>query len=264
MSRSYAGVLSGVQKKSFREFAGMVAAKPNRFVINVQRLRKWYDWYSKSSLTNNKKHAMINRALKDQAHMKLLPSMMNQTDAEFVTKVTNYYRPDNADLRTIKGMLIGKSPGIRSKIENVLRSNATNKDDRIFLLFKPRNIRVRLLNGSSAGLTNDQLNQKLLEQGSPLKKYKRNRIHTQVLIHGGSGGNGGNRGMNGKVGKPIGISISGTGMHNTAPKYVNNNSKRSQHNVVRKINIRGGMGGKGGSVGRGGEGGESANVRLSS
>lgn len=262
MSRSYANTLGGVQKKSFGEFADMVASKPNRFVINVERLKKWYDWYSRSSLTNNKKHAMINRALKEQAHMKLLPSMMNQTDAEFVTKITNYYRPDNTDIRKIKGMLIGQSPGTRSKIENVMRSNATNKDDKIFLILKSRNIRERLLNGSSTGLTNDQLNQKLLEQGRPLKKYKRNRVHTQVLIHGGKGGNGGNRGMNGKVGKPIGVSIVGTGMHNTAPKYVNNNSKRSEHNVVRKINIRGGMGGKSGSVGMGGEGGESANVRL--
>ena len=262
MSRSYANALGGVQKKTFREFADMVAAKPNRLVINVERLRKWYDWYSRSSLTNNKKHAMINRALKEQAHMKLLPSMMSQTDAEFVTKITNYYRPDNADIRKIKGMLIGQSPGTRSRIENVMRSNATNKDDRIFLLLKSRNTRERLLNGSSTGLTNDQLNQKLLEQGRPLKKYKRNRVHTQVLIHGGNGGNGGNSGMNGKVGKPIGVSISGTGMHNTVPKYVNNNSKRSEHNVVRKINIRGGMGGKGGSVGMGGEGGESANIRL--
>lgn len=263
MSRSYANALGGVQKKTFREFSDMVAAKPNRFVVNVARLRKWYDWYLRSSLTNNKKHAMINRALKEQAHMKLLPSMMNQTDAEFVTKITNYYRPDNADIRKIKGILTGQSPGTRSRIENVIRSNATNKDDRIFLLLKSRNTREHLLNGSSAGLTNDQLNQRLLEQGRPLKKYKRNRVHTQVLIHGGNGGNGGNNGMNGKVGKPIGVSISGTGMHNTVPKYVNNNSKRSEHNVVRKINIRGGMGGKGGSVGMGGEGGEASNIRLS-
>jgi rRNA processing protein Krr1/Pno1 len=262
MSRSYANASKGVQKKTFGEFADMVATKPNRLSINVERLRKWYDWYSKSSLTNNKKHAMITRALKEQAHMKLLPSMMSQTDAEFVTKITNYYRPDNADIRKIKGMLIGKSPGTRSRIENVMRSSATDKDDKIFLLLKSRNTRERLLNGSSTGLTNDQLNQKLLEQGRPLKKYKRNRIHTQVFIHGGNGGNGGNSRMNGKVGKPIGVSISGTGMHNTVPKYVNNNSKRSEHNVVRKINIRGGMGGKGGSAGMGGEGGESANIRL--
>jgi len=262
MSRSYASALGGVQKKTFKAFADMVASKPNRFVINVERLRKWYDWYSRSSLTNTKKHAMINRALKEQAHMKLLPSMMNQTDAEFVTKITNYYRPDNADIRKIKSMLIGKSSGTRSRIENVMRSNFTNKDDRIFLLLKSRNTRERLLNGSSKGLTNDQLNQKLIEQGRPLKKYKKNRVHTQVLIHGGNGGNGGNRRMNGKVGKPIGVSISGTGMHNTVPKYVNNNSKRSERNVVRKINIRGGMGGKGGSVGKGGEGGESVNIRL--
>ena len=136
MSRSYANALGGVQKKTFREFADMVAAKPNRLSINVERLRKWYDWYSKSSLTNNKKHAMITRALKEQAHMKLLPSMMSQTDAEFVTKITNYYRPDNADIRKIKGMLIGKSPGTRSRIENVMRSSVTDKDDKIFLLLK--------------------------------------------------------------------------------------------------------------------------------
>ena len=254
--------IRGAQKKSFREFADMVAAKPNRLVVNVERLRKWHDWYSRSSLTNNKKHAMITRALKEQAHMKLLPSMTSQTDADFVTKITNYYRPDNADIRKIKGMLTGKTPGTRSRIENILRSSATNKDDKIFLLMKSRNIRERLLNGSSTGLTNDQLNQKLLEQGRPLKKYKRNRVHTQVFIHGGNGGNGGNSRMNGKVGKPIGVSISGTGMHNTVPKYVNNNSKRSEHNVVRKINIRGGMGGKGGSAGTSGERGESANIRL--
>jgi hypothetical protein len=240
----------------------MVASKPNRFVINVARLRKWYDWYLRSSLTNNKKHAMINRALREQAHMKLLPSMMNQTDAEFVTKITNYYRPDNADIRKIKSILFSRNYVTRTRIENVMRSNATNKDDRIFLLLKSRNIRERLLNGNSRGLTNDELNQRLLEQGRPLKKYKRNRVHTQVLIHGGNGGNGGNTGINGKVGKPIGVSISGTGMHNTQPKYVNNNSKRSEHNVVRKINIRGGMGGKGGSVGMGGEGGEASNIRL--
>ena len=254
--------IRGAQKKSFREFADMVAAMPNRLVINVERLRKWHDWYSRSSLTNNKKRAMINRALKEQAHMKLLPSMTSQTDADFVTKITNYYRPDNADIRKIKGMLTGKTPGTRSRIENILRSSATNKDDKIFLLMKSRNIRERLLNGSSTGLTNDQLNQKLLEQGRPLKKYKRNRVHTQVFIHGGNGGNGGNSRMNGKVGKPIGVSISGTGMHNTVPKYVNNNSKRSEHNVVRKINIRGGMGGRGGSIGTSGESGESANIRL--
>ena len=35
MSRSYANALGGVQKKTFREFADMVAAKPNRLVINV-------------------------------------------------------------------------------------------------------------------------------------------------------------------------------------------------------------------------------------
>ena len=262
MSRSYANVLGGVQKKTFKEFADMVASKPNRLVINVARLRKWYDWYLRSSLTNNKKHAMLNRALKEQAHMKLLPSMMNQTDAEFVTKITNYYRPDNADIRKIKSILVSQNSVTRARIENVMRSNATNKDDRIFLLLKSRNIRERLLNGNSRGLTNDELNQRLLEQGRPLKKYKRNRVHTQVLIHGGNGGNGGNSGINGKVGKPIGVSISGTGMHNTEPKYVNNNSKRSEHNVVRKINIRGGMGGKGGSVGMGGEGGEASNIRL--
>jgi len=262
MSRSYANVLGGVQKKTFKEFADMVASKPNRLVINVARLRKWYDWYLRSSLTNNKKHAMINRALREQAHMKLLPSMMNQTDAEFVTKITNYYRPDNADIRKIKSILFSRNSVTRTRIENVMRSNATNKDDRIFLLLKSRNIRERLLNGNSRGLTNDELNQRLLEQGRPLKKYKRNRVHTQVLIHGGNGGNGGNTGINGKVGKPIGVSISGTGMHNTQPKYVNNNSKRSEHNVVRKINIRGGMGGKGGSVGMGGEGGEASNIRL--
>lgn len=260
--RSYANATAGVRKKTFQEFADMIATKPNRFMINVQRLKKWYDWYYTSSLTNNKKHVMMNRAVRDQAHMKLLPSMRSNTDANFVTRVTNYYRPDNADIRKIKNMLVGQTPGTRSRIENVMRSNATNKNDRIFLLLKSRNVRESLLPGRATGLTNEQLNQQLLQQGRPLAKYKQNRVHTQVFIHGGRGGNGGNVGRNGKVGQPIGVSISGTGMHNTAPKYVNNNSKRSEHNVVRKINIRGGMGGKAGTVGRGGEGGEVANIRM--
>jgi len=261
-ARSYANVTGGVKKKTFQEFANMISTKPNRFTVNVKRLKNWYDWYLKSSLTNNKKHAMINRALKEEAHLKLLSSMISQIDAEFVTKITNYYRPDNADIRKIKNMLVGQMPGTRSKIENIMRSNATNKDDKIFLLLKSRNVREGLLNGSALGLTNEQLNQKLIEQGRPLKKYKQNRVHTRVLIHGGRGGNGGNVGKNGQVGRPIGVSISSTGMHNTVPKYVNNNSKRSEHNVVRKINIKGGMGGKAGTAGMGGEGGESANIRI--
>jgi len=53
-------------------------------------------------------------------------------------------------------------------------------------------------------------------------------------------------------------------MHNTVPKYVNNNSKRSEHNVIQKINIKGGMGGKAGTVGMGGEGGERTNIRIKS
>lgn len=260
-TRSYSNVAGGAAKKTFREFADMVTAKPNRLVINAQRLKQWYDWYTTSSLTNNKKHAMINRALQSQAHMKLLSSMRNQTAADFITRVTNYYRPDNADIRKIKNMLVGQNAGIKAKLESILSSNLTNKDDRIFLTLKSRNVRNRLLNGGSAGLTNEQLNQRLMEQGRPLQKYKKNRVHTQVYIHGGRGGNGGNAGRNGKIGQPVRISIAGTGMHNNAPKYTNNNATRNNRNVVKKINVLGGLGGRGGTIGLGGNGGEAVVIR---
>lgn len=261
-SRSYSNAAGGVSKKTFREFADMVTAKPNRLVVNTQRLKQWYNWYTTSSLTNNKKHAMMNRALKSQPHMKLLASMRDQIAANFITRVTNYYRPDNADIRKLKGMLVGQNAGTKAKLESIMSSNVTNKDDRIFLALKSRNVRDRLLNGSSAGLTNEQLNQKLMEQGRPLRKYKKNRVHTQVHIHGGRGGDGGNAGKNGKIGQPVRVSVAGSGMHNNVPKYRNNNAARDNRNVIKKVNILGGLGGRGGTIGLGGNGGEGVSVRV--
>lgn len=261
-SRSYSNVAGGAAKKTFREFADMVTAKPNRLVVNAQRLKEWYNWYRTSSLTNNKKHAMINRALKSQAHMKLLVSMRDQTAANFITRITNYYRPNNADIRKIKGMLSGQNAGMKAKLESIMSSNAANKDDRIFLAMKSRNIRDRLLNGSSKGLTNEQLNQKLMEQGRPLLKYKKNRVHTRVHIHGGRGGDGGAYGKNGKIGQPVRVSVAGSGMHNNMPKYRSNNATRNNRNVIKKVNILGGLGGRGGAVGMGGNGGEAVAIRA--
>jgi hypothetical protein len=261
-TRSYAAAASGVAKKTFKEFADMVTSKPNRLVVNAQRLKQWYQWYLTSSLTNNKKHSMIRRALNSQAHMKLLPSMRNQTAADFITRLTYYYRPDDADIRRLKGMLVGRDASVKAKIESIMRSNATNKDDRIFLALKSRNVRERLLAGGASGLTNEQLNQRLLEQGRPLRKYKKNRVHTQIYIHGGRGGNGGNAGRNGKVGQPVRVSVAGSGMHNNVPKYYNNNAVRNTRNVVKKVNILGGLGGRAGTIGLGGEGGEAVVIRA--
>ena len=249
-------------RKTFQEFTDMVTAKPNRFVMNAQRLKQWYSWYTTSSMSNNKKHAMINRALKSQAHLKLLPSMRDEASANFITRITNYYRPDNADIRKLKGVVSGQNASTRAKIESIMSSNATNKDDQIFLALKSRNVRDRLLTGGSRGLTNEQLNQKLIEQGRPLRKYKKNRVHTQLHIHAGRGGDGGNDGKNGKMGKPVRVSIAGSGMHNNVPKYRANNAPRNNKNVVKKVDILGGLGGRAGTIGLGGEGGESVSVQV--
>jgi hypothetical protein len=52
-------------------------------------------------------------------------------------------------------------------------------------------------------------------------------------------------------------------MHNNVPKFRNNNAARNNRNVIKKVNILGGLGGRGGgAVGLGGNGGEPVSVRV--